>query len=183
VLDDQILNVMPAIDRDYVCWMAILENYREPYREHGLRKVPISCECGYSGDGNLDAWTIKCVEIDPKFWTVCGASLQYTVDFEGPLVVQVPHGITEKSLLNSDDPHERMADYISRIVVSWKGKVAPFTPEKLDDMSVVLVDILQEVVTLDPKPGVENMFAFKCPACGKDKEDFLTYLPFLSPRV
>jgi len=180
----KILDHLSAIDREYLCWMAVLNNYQPPYDDLLVRSIDFQCErCGHYDTGILDPWDLKVVNVDPKSWDLQGSQIRYEFLHQGTKYwATLVNGRIENSIATEQgELEDRMAKLLPQLIVAnEQGMPQPFTFEDLERRDFIFTDTLYEALTLRPLPGVDPILRFVCPKCKHVQREVFSYLPFLS---
>ncbi len=184
-IETAILDQLPIVDREFICWMAVMENYRPPYDEFALREIPAECIiCGHREHIEYDPWRhTGAYIVGPEYWELGEASISYQFTFmDQEHRAIVPTGLSEKAMSGSDDPTENIAKYISQVVIEVDGKPSPYRKAFIEEQPFFWVDRLFKACNLDPKPGIDSSWEMDCPKCGNKISEVVSFIPFLFPR-
>ena len=180
----KLLDMLSSIDREYICWMVVLENYRPPYDDLLVRNVNFKCTtCGHPDVGRHDPWDLIVNNVDPKSWQVEGSQIRYPFDHlgKGYLATLVTGRIEYSLSTEQGEMEERMAKLLPQLIVAdAAGVPQPFTFEFLENQNFIFSDRLYRSLSLDPKPGLDPELSFTCPKCRQVQKEMSSFLPFLS---
>ena len=180
----EVLGTLTSIDREFLAWKIILDNYTGEFADMAIHDITIPCECGESCTASIDPNTMECVYPDPAFWRVEDQLITYDVEHRGKeMTVIVPNGRIEKSLPSQEDVFGRLMAAIAQLVKRYDGKTFPFTPKALNQMSCLVQDQISRAMRLDPIPGLDSIVQIPCDRCGRMAEGPISFLPFLSAGV
>lgn len=180
----KLLDTLSSIDREYICWMAVLNNYRPPYDNLLVRPIDFKCTfCGHMDIGRHDPWDMIVINVDPKSWRVEGPQIRYPFEHLGQTyMATLVTGRIEYSLsTEKGEMEDRMAKLLPQLIVAdANGVPQPFSFEYLENQDFIFSDRLYRSLSLTPKPGLDMELTFTCPKCQRVQKEVSSFLPFLS---